>query len=97
MTKRIKPTIDAEHELTPYEYNYLRGLALARNRAYNEYQAIISTFLAYLAGASWGYKDVELDFAFDEEKQTVRVTEHVDQTANTGLAQSDMVDGEHSE
>lgn len=88
MSKRIQPPIDSTHALTPYEYNYLRGLALARNRSYNEYQAIISTFLAYLAGSQWGYKDVELDFEFNEEKQTVRVTEHVDKEPDTHSAES---------
>jgi hypothetical protein len=78
MSKRIQPPIDSEHQLTPYEFNFLRGLAVARNQAYNSYQATISTFLAYLAGSQWGYKDVELDFDFDEEKQTVHVTEHKD-------------------
>jgi hypothetical protein len=76
MSKRFEKTEGTEHKLTPYEFNYLKGLALARNRSYNEYQAVISTFLAYLAGSQWGYKDVELDFEFDDAKGTVVVKEH---------------------
>lgn len=97
MSKRIQPAIDSEHKLTPYEFNFLRGLAVARNQAYNQYQASISTFLAYLAGSQWGYKDVELDFDFDEENQSVRVTEHVDKGTSTSSAEPGVVDGEHSE
>lgn len=77
MSKKLDEKIEShEHPLTPYEFNYLKGLAQARNRAFNEYQAVISTFLAYLAGTKWGYSDQELDFEFDEDTQTVRVKEH---------------------
>jgi hypothetical protein len=76
MSKRFEESKGEVHKLTPYEFNYLKGLAHARNRAYNEWQATISTFLAYLAGSQWGYKDVELDFEFNEEDQSVTVSEH---------------------
>jgi hypothetical protein len=77
MSKKLNAKLaPKEHKLEPYEYNYLRGLAHARNQAYNQWQSTISTFLAYLAGSKWGYKDVELDFEFDEDKQTVTVKEH---------------------
>jgi hypothetical protein len=68
-----------QFQLSDYEYDYLRAVAVARNDAYNNYQTIISTFLSYLAGTKWGIaKDTLVDFALDDDKKMVRVTPHIE-------------------
>jgi hypothetical protein len=66
---------EKEFNLTPGEYNFIMAMANNRNDAYNKYQSAISSFLAYLAGAQWGYDgSSELKFDFDSEKKTVKVS-----------------------
>ena len=68
-----------EFQLTGYEYDFLKAVSVARNNTYNQYQNVISSFLAYLAGSKWGIKgDEVVDFELDDERKLVKVTPHID-------------------
>lgn len=75
--KSEKQGAPKEFQLTDYEYDFLRAVAVARNDSYNQYQTIISTFLSYLAGTKWGVtKDSLVDFELDDDRKMVKVSLH---------------------
>ena len=72
---KLKEPEEKEFSLTNLEFKYIEALNQGGISAYNYYRELTKSYLAIIAGSSWGYpEDAVLDFSIDPETKKVKVS-----------------------